>query len=80
MLAGKPLAELGGRAHSVTRALALTADAIAQGGVVPEEARRLVGKLPIPGWLYRFMADWGFRQAARRHGARSRVGARPYLT
>ena len=79
MLAGKPLAQLGGRGRAVTQALALTADAIAQGLVVPEEARRLAGKLPIPRWLYRFMANWGFRQQARKHGTLSRLGNRPYV-
>ena len=76
MLAGKPLAELGGRARFVTRALDLTADAIAQGQVVPDEAQRLARKLPIPKWLYRFAADWGFRQEARRHGIARRLGER----
>jgi len=78
MFAGKPLAQLGGRARAVTQALALTADALAQGHVVPEEARRLFAKLPIPRWLYRFFGDWGFRQEARKHGVSARVGARPY--
>jgi NAD(P)H-dependent FMN reductase len=78
MLAGRPLAELGARARSVTRALSLTADAIARGRVVPEEARRLVARRPIPRWLYRLMANWGFRQEARRYGTLARQGARPY--
>jgi multimeric flavodoxin WrbA len=78
MFAGKPLAQLGGRAQGLARALALTADAVAQGRVVPDEARRLVGKLPIPSWLYRFFGDWGFRQEAKKHGVRARIGARPY--
>ena len=78
MLAGKPLAELGGRARPVTRALALTADAIAQGRVIPHEAQRLARTLAIPAWLYRFFADWGFRQDAKKHGARARMGERPY--
>jgi multimeric flavodoxin WrbA len=78
MFAGKPLAELGGRARPLRQALALTADAVAAGRAVPEEARRLVAKLPIPAWLYRFLGDWGFRQEASKHGVRSRMGARPY--
>jgi hypothetical protein len=78
MLAGRPLAELGGRARSVTRALALSADAIARGMIIPEEARRLAGTLPIPAWLYRFFGEWGFRQEAKKHGTRGRLGARPY--
>jgi multimeric flavodoxin WrbA len=78
MFAGKPLAQLGGRARNLTQALSLTADALAEGRVVPEEARRLVAKLPIPRWLYRFFGDWGFRQEAKKHGVRARIGARPY--
>jgi NAD(P)H-dependent FMN reductase len=78
MLGGAPLSELGGRARAVTTALALTADAIARGEVVPEEARRLVAKLPIPKWLYRFFGEWGFRQDAKRHGTLKRLGERPY--
>jgi NAD(P)H-dependent FMN reductase len=78
MLAGRPLAKLGGRARPVTRALALTADAIAQGRIVPDEAQRLVRTLAVPAWLYRFLADWGFRQDAKKHGARARIGERPY--
>jgi len=78
MFAGKPLAQLGGRARALTQALSLTADAVADGRVVPEEARRLIAKLPIPRWLYRFFGDWGFRQEAKKHGVRSRIGARPY--
>jgi NAD(P)H-dependent FMN reductase len=78
MLAGKPLAELGGRARAVTRALALTADAIAHGRVVPDEAQRLVRRLAIPAWLYRFFADWGFRQDAKRHKTGARLRERPY--
>lgn len=78
MLAGRPLAEQGARARTVTRALALAAEAIARGRVVPEEARALVAKPPIPRWLYRAIASWGFRQEARRYGTLARQGARPY--
>lgn len=77
MLAGKPLAELGGRARFVTHALELTADAVARGLGVPDEAQRLVRRLPIPRWLYRVAADWGFRRDARRHGSAGRLGERP---
>ena len=78
MLAGKPLAELGVRARAVTRALALTANAIAQGRVVPDESQRLVRSLPLPLWLYRLFGDWGFRQEAKKHGTLARTGERPY--
>jgi NAD(P)H-dependent FMN reductase len=78
MFAGKPLAEQGARARGLTKALALTADAIARGCAIPVEAQRLVRKPPIPAWLYRFVADWNFRQEAKRRGTLSRLGDRPY--
>jgi hypothetical protein len=80
MLAGKPLAELGGRARNITRALAMTADAIAQGRAIPEQAQALARKLPIPAWLYRWLADRGFRQEARHRGTAPRLDDRPYVT
>ena len=78
MFAGKPLAEQGGRSWALTRALDLSANAVVRGEVVPEEALRLPRKLPIPAWLYRFFGDWGFRQDAKKHGMRRRLGERPY--
>jgi NAD(P)H-dependent FMN reductase len=78
MLAEKPLAEMGGRARAVARALALSADAIARGRIVPDEALTLARTLSIPAWLYRWFGDWGFRQEAKRHGTTRRMGERPY--
>lgn len=77
MLAGKPLAQLGRRARFVTHALELTADAVARGQEVPDEAQQLVRQLPLPRWLYSRIADWGFRREALRHGALGRLGDRP---
>jgi hypothetical protein len=78
MLAGKPLAELGPQGRVVVQALQLTADAIAEGRPVPDTAQRLVRRLSIPTWLYRFLAGWGFRQEAKKRGTLSRLGDRPY--
>jgi hypothetical protein len=80
MLAGRPLADQGGRARNVTRALALTADAIAQGIAVPARAQQLTRALPIPAWLYRFIADWGFRREGRSRGTLSRMDDRPHVS
>jgi hypothetical protein len=77
MLRPAPLAEQGGRARAFARALELTADAAARGAVVPAEAQRLVRRLPIPAWLYRRIADWGFLREAKRHGVLLQLGARP---
>jgi multimeric flavodoxin WrbA len=79
MLEGKPIAELSGRARTLTQSLALAADSVARGLVVPEEALRLARTPSVPAWLYRFFGDWGFRQQAKRHGTLARLGERPYL-
>ena len=78
MFAGRPLTEQGGRARNVARALGLTADAIARGTTVPDEASRLTATLPIPAWLYRLVAERGFRGEARRRGALKEYDGRPY--
>jgi len=78
MFAGKPLAEHGGRARSLLQSLTLTADAIARGVAVPGEAQRLARTLPIPPWLYRLVADWGFRHEGKKRGNLSRMNERPY--
>lgn len=77
MLGPRPLAEQGSRARTLSRALELTAAAVARGEVVPAEAQRLVRRLPVPAWLYRRIADWGFRREARRRGVLRQLGARP---
>lgn len=78
MLAGKPLAEQGGRARNVARALALSAQAMTRGAVVPEAALRLARTPTIPAWLYRFLGEWGFRREAKTHGTRARLDDRPH--
>jgi hypothetical protein len=78
MFEGRPLSEQGGRARTLTRALALSANAIARGGILPEEAVRLGRTLTIPAWLYRSFGDRGFRQQAKKHGTHRRLGERPY--
>jgi hypothetical protein len=78
MLEGAPLSKQGGRARHVTRALALAANAIAAGQALPDEAQRIVRRLPVPAFLYRAFANWGFSREARKHGTAARLGERPY--
>jgi multimeric flavodoxin WrbA len=81
MLAGrKPLGEKGGRARNAGRALAATADAVARGVAIPEEAQRLARTLPIPAWLYRFLGDRGFRQEGKKRGTLAQMADRPYVS
>jgi hypothetical protein len=70
---------MGGRARAVTRALALSADAIARGRIAPDEALKLARTLSIPAWLYRWFGDWGLRQEAKRHGHAIEPTPRPFV-
>ena len=76
--AGKPLSQQGGRVHNVTRALELAAPAVAQGLALPEQAQRLMRKSVIPLFLYRWMGNWSFNQAAKKWGlSKKQLSAQP---
>jgi hypothetical protein len=77
-IAGRPLSEVGGMAHNVVAALALTAEAIAAGNPVPEEAIALMAKPFIPITGYMLMGDIGWLVEARRNHVLTRLGARPF--
>ncbi|HET6495864.1 MAG TPA: NAD(P)H-dependent oxidoreductase [Thermoleophilia bacterium] len=78
MIGGRPLAELGGQVRHQARALELTAEALLDEGQVPDEAVVSMGKLPIPGFVYRKMGDMGWRGQAKASGARARLAAQPF--
>jgi multimeric flavodoxin WrbA len=78
MIDGRPLAKLGGQVRNQVRALELTAEALCDGRKVPDEAVRLMGKLPIPAFVYRKMGHLGWRKQAKEAGARSQLAARPF--
>jgi multimeric flavodoxin WrbA len=71
----------GGRVVPVVRALSSLALCFSQDEVIPipESVIEKVRKPAIPNWLYRFMADWGFKAQAKEHGMGGRVKAQPYL-
>jgi hypothetical protein len=71
--AGEPvknqsLAGGGGLVRNVVKALDLSAQALARGEVVGEEAERLMREPLMPAGIYRFMGDLGWRMRACRHG------------
>ena len=78
MVHGAPLHELDGRAIPLRNALALAAEALAQGQPIPPTAQALIGKPFIPAWLYRFMGGFGWRQQAKRWGAQTVLRRTPY--
>ncbi len=75
---GTPLNEMDGRAIPLKKALDLSAEALVQGEAIPQAARDLLAKPFIPGWLYRLMGGFGWKQQAKEYGAKKRLDARPY--
>jgi multimeric flavodoxin WrbA len=78
MVHGMPLHELDGRVTPLKKALDLAANALAQGGPIPEEAQTLWAKPFIPGWLYRLMGVYGWRQQAKKYGMERNLKRQPY--
>jgi hypothetical protein len=78
MLNGQPLAKMKGMMRSAVQALDLSAEELAAGRPVPDEAVRLMVKLPIPAIGYRFMANWGWRSQFKRRGEGESLKAAPF--
>jgi hypothetical protein len=78
MLNGQPLAKMKGMMRSAVKALDLSAEALAAGRPVPDEAVRLMAKMPIPAIGYRFMANWGWRSQFKKRGEGESLTDQPY--
>ena len=74
-----PLNEMDGRVIPLKKALDLAAKALSQGMAIPEDAQALLAKPFIPGWLYRWMGAYGWRQQAKQHDADKILKRQPYL-
>jgi hypothetical protein len=79
MVHGTPLNELDGRVIPLKKALDLAAEALARGTSIPSAAQALLAKPFIPGWLYRAMGVYGWRQQARPYGVEKVIKRQPYL-
>lgn len=77
-IGGRSLDRLGRRTEHLRSALTMAADALAAGDQVPAEAVRLMARPLLPPWIYRAVASAAMRRRARRHGAASRLGERPF--
>ena len=78
MIHGTPLNELDGRVVPLKKALDLAAEALAQGQPIPQEAQKLLAKPFIPGWMYRWMGIFGWRQQAKQYGMERSLRRQPY--
>ncbi len=75
---GAPLNEMDGRAIPIRKALGQAAAFLAEGKPVPQQARDLMAKSVIPGWLYRFFGDYGWKQQAKHYGVEKSIKCQPY--
>jgi multimeric flavodoxin WrbA len=73
-----PLDEQHGPAEHVRRALDVALPALARGDDIPDAARELIMKSPMPDVVYRLLGDLGWRYLAHRNGLRQHdLRARP---
>jgi len=79
MVHGTPLNEMDGRVLQLKKALDLAAESLAQGMAIPEEVQALLAKPFIPGWFYRWMGVYGWRQQAKKYDADKNMKRQPYL-
>jgi multimeric flavodoxin WrbA len=75
---GVPLAEAGGQATPIRKALDLAAAALALGQAIPQEAVNLLAKPVIPAWLYRWIGVIGWRQQAKQYGVQNLLRRKAY--
>lgn len=75
---GVPLEGASGPAIPIRKALDLAAAALAQGEAVPQSAVDLLARPVIPGWLYRLLGVFGWRQQAKQYGAQSLLRRQAY--
>jgi hypothetical protein len=76
---GAPLAQAGGPAIPIRKALDLAAAALAQGEAIPQSAVDLLAKPIIPGWAYRVMGIFGWRQQAKQYGVQNSMRRKAYI-
>jgi len=75
---GTPLNEASGPAIPIKKALEMAAAALAIGAHIPQTAIELLAKSFIPGWLYRTLGGFGWKQQAKRWGVEKQLKRQPY--
>jgi hypothetical protein len=78
MIAGLPLAEMGGQVRNQKKALEIASEALSRGEPIPEDAVVLMSKLGFPRRLYLWMGNRGWKQEAKKHNAVQKMYNQPY--
>ena len=79
MVAGAPLAQLGGMTIMMRKALDLAAEGLAQGQSIPQAAQDILGKPVIPHWVYRLTGWLRWHKQSKGYGAQKLLKRQPYL-
>lgn len=75
---GRSLDEAGGMVRNVKKSLDLTAEALAEGKPLPQDAIDLMAKRLAPTRMYLFMGNLGWKRQAKKNGVRKSLDNRPY--
>ena len=75
---GQSLLRVKGMARNVIKSLDLTADALAEGKPVPQEAVGAMAKPITPAWAYAWLGGIGWKRRAKKHGVQKKLYDRPY--
>ena len=78
-IGNRELAKAGGIVRHQVKGLGQAADFLAEGKEIPAAIVELVSKAMMPRWFYNFVADWGWKRAAKKHGASGMLWERPWL-
>ena len=75
----RELAKAGGIVRHQVKALTQAAAYLAEGKEIPAAVIELMGKAMMPRWFYNFVADWGWKRAAKKYGSSRNLRDRPYI-
>ncbi len=78
-IGNRPLAGAGGIVRHQVKALAEAAAYLVDDKEIPEAVITLMGKAMMPRWFYNFVADRGWKRAAKKHGSSRELYDRPYV-
>jgi len=78
MISGRPLNELGGMVRNQKKALEIAAESLMNGKAIPTEAVSLMAKLGIPGFLYIWMGNRGWKQEAKQRATTKEMYNKPF--
>jgi hypothetical protein len=77
-IGNRPLARAGAIARHQRQALEQAAVCLSEGKEIPASVMSLMGRPMMPRWFYNWVADWGWKRAAKKAGSSRRLKDAPY--